>query len=120
MKNLNETRRLKRKKRIHMRLQGTSERPRLIIHRSIKNLAASLIDDVAKKILLSCSTRDKEIKAQFSNAGNVKAASFFGEVFARKAKEKGIAKIVFDRAGYLYHGRIKAFAENARKSGLQF
>lgn len=120
MKNRNEVRRLKRKERIQIRLQGTQQRPRLIIHRSIKNLSASLIDDVAKKVLLSCSTRNKDMRAKSANCGNVKAATLFGEMFARMAKEKGIAKVVFDRAGYLYHGRIKAFAEQARKSGLEF
>ena len=120
MKNKNEIRRLKRQKRIKVRLQGTSERPRLIIHRSIKNLTASFLDDVAKKVLFSLSTRDKEIRAKFPTSGNLKSASFFGEVCARRVREKGITKIVFDRAGYLYHGRIKAFAEQARKSGLEF
>lgn len=66
------------------------------------------------------STLDKEIKQKFASAGNVKAAEIFGQLFAQRAKDKGINKIIFDRAGYLYHGRIKAFAETLRKSGMEF
>ncbi len=101
-------------------MQGSEERPRLIVHRTLKNLSAQLIDDTKNKTLFSLSTFDKEIKDKFANAGNVKASEFFGEVFARKTKEKGIAKVVFDRAGYLYQGRVRAFAESLRKGGLQF
>lgn len=103
-----------------MRIFGTPERPRLAIHRSLKNITAQVIDDTASKTLFSLSTQDKEVRSKFPYAGNVKAAEFFGEMFARKAKEKGITAVVFDRAGYLYHGRIKAFADSARKGGLQF
>ena len=94
--------------------------PRLIVHRSLKNISAQIIDDTSNKTIFSLSTQDNEVKQKFPCAGNVKAAEFFGEVFARKAKEKGIIKIVFDRAGYLYHGRIKTFAESLRKAGLEF
>jgi len=90
------------------------------VHRNLKNLSAQIIDDTKNKSLFSLSTLDKEIKQKFSQAGNVKAAEFFGEVFARRAKEKGISKIVFDRAGYLYHGRVGAFAEALRKGGMEF
>ena len=103
-----------------MRLYGTTERPRLVVRRSIKNLYAQLVDDISARTILSSSTMDKEVKARFAYGGNVKAADFLGEVFGRRAKEKGINKIVFDRAGYLYHGRIKAFAESLRKAGLEF
>jgi len=112
--------RLKRHQRIRMSMHGSQERPRLIIHRTLKNLSAQVIDDTKNKTLFSLSTFDKEVKEKFTNAGNVKASAFFGEVFAKKAKEKGIAKIVFDRAGYLYQGRIKTFAEALRKGGLEF
>lgn len=90
------------------------------MHRSLKNTYAQVIDDTKNKILFSLSTLDKEIKQRFNYTGNVKAAEFFGEVFARRAKEKGVTKIVFDRAGYLYHGRVKAFSEALRKGGLEF
>lgn len=92
----------------------------MIVHRSLNNISAHVIDDTEKKIKFSFSSMDKEIKQKFAQAGNIKAAQFFGEVFAKKAKEKGITKIIFDRGGYLYHGRIKAFAEALRKGGLEF
>ena len=115
-----QTSRLKRHRRILLKMHGTSARPRLVIHRTLKNLSAQLIDDVASKTLFSLSTLDKEVRQNFSSAGNVKTAEFFGQVFAQGAKEKRITKIIFDRAGYLYHGRIKAFAEALRKGGLEF
>ena len=120
MKDKKETLRLKRHRRIQLKMFGTNEKPRLVLRRSLKNLSAQVIDDAANKALFSMSTLDKEVKQKFPNAGNIKASEFFGEVFARKAKEKGISKIIFDRAGYLYHGRVKAFASALRKGGLQF
>jgi len=101
-------------------MQGSEERPRLTVHRTLKNLSAQVIDDTNNKTLFSLTTFDKEVKDRFAYAGNVKAAGFFGEVFARRAKEKGITKIVFDRAGYLYLGRIKTFAEALKKAGMEF
>lgn len=120
MKNKKALLRLKRHRRIRMRMLGTSATPRLVVRRSLKNIFAQIIDDTKNTILFSLSTVDKEMKQKFSYAGNTKAAQFFGEIFAKKAKEKGITKIIFDRAGYLYHGRIKAFAESLRKGGLEF
>lgn len=118
--NKKEQTRLKRHRRILLKLHGTDTRPRLIIHRSLNNLSAEILDDRVNKTLFSLSTRDKNIKQNLRSCGNIKAAEFFGQVFAQKAKEKGITKIIFDRAGYLYHGRIKAFAEALRKGGLEF
>jgi large subunit ribosomal protein L18 len=115
-----ELSRQKRHRHTRLRLSGTSARPRLVIHRGIKNLFAQIIDDTQNKTLFSLSTIDKEIRQKFPSAGNLKAAEFFGEIFARRAKEKGFIKVIFDRAGYLYHGRIKAFAEAIRKGGLEF
>lgn len=112
--------RLKRHARIRVRVKGTSEIPRLIIRRSLKNMFAQIIDDTCNKVLVCMSTQDKEIKVKFPYAGNVKAAVFLGGEFAKKAKEKGLSRIVFDRAGYLYHGRVKAFADSLRKGGLVF
>jgi len=120
MKNSKEFLRIKRHRHIRARLSGTAQRPRLAVHRSINNMTAQVVDDTANKTLFSLSTLDKEVKQKFSQGGNVKAAEFFGEVFARRLKEKGVSKVVFDRAGYLYHGRIKAFADSARKAGLEF
>jgi len=115
-----EISRKKRHKRFTIRVAGTDKRPRLLIHRSLNNLFAQFIDDVSNKILFSVSTLEKDIKTKIPNSGNVKAADFFGQVVAKKAKEKGITKILFDRAGYLYHGRVKAFADSLRKGGLEF
>ena len=101
-------------------MTGTAQRPRMVVRRSLKNIYAQLLDDSSDKTITAASTMDKEIKERFPFGGNVKAAMFFGEVFGRRAKEKGVGKIVFDRAGYLYHGRVKAFAEGLRKAGLEF
>lgn len=119
-KNKKELLKAKRHKRILMRLSGTETRPRLVVRRSLKNLSAFFVDDQTKKTMFSLSTMHKEIKQKFPSSGNIKAAEFFGQVLAGKAKEKGITKIIFDRAGYLYHGRIKAFADALRKGGLEF
>lgn len=101
-------------------MRTSSERPRIVINRSLRNISAQVVDDTKNITLFSLSTHDKEIKTKFPSAGNLKAAQFFGEVFARRAKEKGLSKVVFDRAGYLYHGRVKVFAEALRKGGLVF
>lgn len=103
-----------------MRLSGTPERPRLVVHRSLKNLVAQAVDDTNNRVVLSLATSDKILKSKVPSGGNVKAAVILGETFVVKAKEKGISEVVFDRAGYLYHGRIKAFAEALRKGGLKF
>jgi large subunit ribosomal protein L18 len=112
--------RLKRHRRIRRGISGTGQRPRLVVYRSLGHLYAQVIDDTKNATLFSLSTLDKEIKQQLARAGNVKGAEVFGEIFVKKAKEKGIGKIAFDRAGYLYHGRVKAFAEALRKGGLEF
>jgi len=115
-----ELSRQKRHKRIKMRMSGSKAKPRLVIKRSINNISAQMVDDSEAKILFALSTTNKEIKQKVATGGNVKAAEIFGGIFAQKAKEKGFLKVVFDRAGYLYHGRVKAFAEAARKGGLEF
>ncbi len=120
MKKKKESLRLKRHRRIRVHMFGTEQKPRLIVHRTLKNLCAQVIDDTKNATLFSLSTQDKEVKQKFAYAGNVKASEFFGEVFARKAREKGITKVVFDRAGYLYLGRVKTFAEALRKAGMEF
>ncbi|MDD5115848.1 MAG: 50S ribosomal protein L18 [Candidatus Omnitrophica bacterium] len=112
--------RLKRHKRIKMKMFGTAEKPRLVVHRSLKNISAQVIDDTCAKILFSLSTKDKALKQNFPSAGNLKSSGLFGEIFAKSAKEKGISKVIFDRAGYLYHGRVRSFAEALRKGGMEF
>lgn len=119
-KNKKELGRLKRHNRIRKTILGTLEKPRLSIHRSASNLYTQFIDDLSQKTLLSVTTLDKEFVSKCKYGGNVKAAALLGEFAAQKAKDKKIEKVVFDRGGYLYHGRIKAFAEAARKGGLLF
>ncbi len=119
-KNKKEILRLKRHRRIRLGMHINSDRPRLIVHRSLKNLYAQIVDDTKNKAIFSLSTLNKEVRQKIPCLGNIKAAQLFGEIFAAKAKEKGLSEIVFDRAGYLYHGRIKAFAEALRKGGLEF
>ena len=111
----------KRHKRIRKKIVGTIERPRLSIRRSISHLYAQVIDDTAGKTLISFSTLSVDLKDKIKkDAGNVKGAVILGSAIAEKCKKEGITKVVFDRAGYLYHGRVKALAEAARKGGLSF
>ena len=115
--------RVSRHLRIRTNIFGTVERPRLCVFRSLKNLEVQLIDDLSHKTLMSASTRDKdflETNKKLGYGGNVEAARALGGFLAEKAKSKGFGKVVFDRAGYLYHGRVKAFADAAREKGLQF
>jgi len=111
----------KRHRRIRKKIMGTIERPRLSVRRSIGHLYAQVIDDTTGKTLVSFSTLSADLKDKIKkDAGNVKGAVILGLAVAEKCKKEGIAKVVFDRAGYLYHGRIKALAEAARKGGLSF
>lgn len=109
--------RKKRHERIRKKIVGTPERPRLNVYRSLKNIYAQIIDDEAGITLVSASTLDKEINME--NSGNKDAAFEVGKLIAQKAKEKGINEVVFDRGGYLYHGRVKSLAEGAREGGLK-
>ncbi|MEC0247201.1 50S ribosomal protein L18 [Paenibacillus chitinolyticus] len=111
--------RLKRHLRVRKKIQGTTARPRLNIFRSEKHMYAQIIDDVNGVTVASASTQDKELK-EVSNGGNVEAARKVGELIANRAKEKGVSQVVFDRGGYLYHGRVQALAEAAREAGLEF
>ena len=101
-------------------MTGTADRPRLCVHRSLSNFYAQVIDDNQGKVLLGMSTLGKNIVQKIKYGGNIKAASALGEVFAAEAQKKGITKVSFDRGGYLYHGRVKAFADGARKGGMEF
>lgn len=102
--------------RIRRRLTGTAERPRLNVYRSLNHIYAQVIDDAQGMTLVSAST----VAAKSKTGGNVAAAKEIGKQIAERAKEKGITKVVFDRGGYLYHGRIKALADAAREAGLEF
>lgn len=106
-----------RKERIRKKIAGTSDRPRLSVFRSLQHLYVQLIDDQAGKTLLGLSTQTDGFGKK---GGHVKGAKAFGLLFAKKAREKKIQKVVFDRGGFLYHGRVQAFAEGAREGGLEF
>ncbi|RED54613.1 50S ribosomal protein L18 [Cohnella lupini] len=110
--------RLKRHLRVRKKITGTNERPRLSVFRSSKHIYAQLIDDVKGITLASASTVDKDLAT--GNGGNVESARKVGELIAKRAKDKGYEIVVFDRGGYLYHGRIQALADAAREAGLQF
>lgn len=112
--------RQRRHLRVRKKLSGTSARPRLNVYRSNKNIYAQIIDDVAGVTLVSASTLDKELRDGVGNGGSVQAARQVGELVAKRAIEKGVSTVVFDRGGYLYHGRVQALAEAAREAGLQF
>ena len=104
--------------RVRNKVTGTSSVPRLKVFRSNNNIFAQIIDDEASKTLVSASSIDKELKLE--NGGNTEAAEKVGELLAKRAKKAKISKVVFDRGGYLYHGRVKALAESARENGLEF
>jgi len=110
--------RQKRHARVRAKLAGTAARPRLNVFRSNKHIYAQLIDDVARTTLVSASTLDKEVT--FESTGNIEAAKKVGELVAKRAVEKGHKEVVFDRGGYLYHGRVAALADAARENGLEF
>lgn len=112
--------RVKRKNRVRKKVRGTAERPRLNVFKSSKHIYAQLIDDVTGNTLLATSTCCSELCSKLKYTGNKEAASEVGSLIARKALEKGITKVVFDRNGFLYHGRIKELAESAREKGLVF
>jgi large subunit ribosomal protein L18 len=102
--------------RIRRKMQGTAERPRLNVYRSLNHIYAQVIDDASGVTLVSASTKASKLKT----GGNVAAAKEIGKLVGERAKEKGVKKVVFDRGGYLYHGRIKALADAAREAGLEF
>jgi large subunit ribosomal protein L18 len=120
LKNKKKLARLKRKTRVRSRVEGTEERPRLNVYRSPRHIYAQAIVDTAGKTLVGVSTLSPELRGTVRSTGNIDAAKKVGELIAKKCLEKGIEKVVFDRSGYLYHGRIKALAEAARAGGLKF
>lgn len=112
--------RKKRHLRVRNKIQGTASRPRLNVFRSDKHIYCQLIDDTKGVTLASASTLDKELRDQITNGGNVESAKLVGELIAKRAKEKGITTVVFDRGGYIFHGRVKALADASREAGLEF
>ncbi|MBI3098823.1 MAG: 50S ribosomal protein L18 [Planctomycetes bacterium] len=110
----------RRKMRVRQGIEGTPERPRLSFYRGLKHTHAQIIDDIAGRTLCAASTVQKEIRALLKSGGNRQAAQILGEKIAETAKKAGITKVVFDRSWYRYHGRVKVFADAARKAGLQF
>jgi large subunit ribosomal protein L18 len=115
-----ETRRVRRQRRVRKKLSGTTERPRLCIFRSSKHIYAQVINDASGTTLASASSLDPEIKGQAAYGGNKAAAALVGKAVAERAKQAGIDKICFDRRSYKYHGRVQALADAAREAGLQF
>jgi large subunit ribosomal protein L18 len=109
-------------RRVRGRVQGTPERPRLSVYKSLHFIYAQVIDDAAGKTLAQANSADPEIRGQLGKAGgkSVAAAKLVGQAIAERAREKGIERVVFDRGGYIYHGKVKAIAEAAREKGLQF
>ncbi|HPB16075.1 MAG: 50S ribosomal protein L18 [Clostridia bacterium] len=121
IKNLDKnTARKKKHDRLRNHLSGTAEMPRLNVYKSLNNIYAQVIDDTKGNTLVSASTLDPSLKETLKNGGNLDAAKQVGTLVAKKALEKGIKNVVFDRGGYVYHGKIKALADAARAAGLEF
>ncbi len=112
--------RLRKHVRVRKKVAGTQERPRLNVFRSLKNIYVQIIDDSTGNTLVSASTLDAALKGKVANSGNKEAAKEVGKLIATKAIEKGIKQVVFDRGGYIYHGRVKELADAAREAGLDF
>ena len=112
--------RVKKHKRVRNHLAGTAERPRLAVFRSNNHMYAQIIDDTVGNTLVSASTTQKDVKAELEKTNDVAAASYLGKVIAERALAKGITEVVFDRGGFIYHGKIEALADAAREAGLKF
>ena len=119
MKSVTEAR-IRRHERIRKEVSGTPERPRLSVYRSLNHIYAQIIDDSRGSTLVAVSTLDKDFSSEKGHKGNVSMAKKVGQLIAKRALEKGLKKVVFDRSGYLYHGRVRALAEGAREAGLEF
>jgi len=115
---MQNVKRKRRQTRVRGKISGTAERPRLNVFKSLKNIYVQVIDDTTGKTLVSASTKDAEMKGKYG--GNIEAAMAVGELIAKKCKAAKIKQIVFDRGGYIFHGRVAAVAEGARKGGLDF
>ncbi|MGB3403775.1 MAG: 50S ribosomal protein L18 [Microcoleaceae cyanobacterium] len=120
MKTTRTESRLRRHRRVRRKAEGTPERPRLCVFRSHKHIYAQLIDDSKQHTIAAASTLDPEIREQLDNGGNCDASTKVGQLIAQRSIAQGVEKVVFDRGGYLYHGRVKALADAAREAGLDF
>ena len=112
--------RIKKHNRMRNRFSGTAERPRLSVFRSNNHMYAQIIDDTVGNTLVAASTLEKDVKSELKKTNDVEAAAYLGTVIAKKALDKGIKEVVFDRGGFIYQGKIKALAEAAREAGLEF
>ena len=110
----------KKHRRLRNHLAGTADRPRLAVFRSNNHMYAQVIDDTAANTLVSASTLEKEVKSELEKTNNVEAAAHLGTVIAKRALDKGIKQVVFDRGGFIYQGKVKALADAAREAGLEF
>ena len=112
--------RQKKHRRLRNHIVGTAQRPRLCVFRSNNHMYAQIIDDTVGRTLVSASTLQKDVKAELEHTNDVKAAAYLGTVIGKKAVEAGISQVVFDRGGFIYHGKVKALADAAREAGLDF
>src|SRR5690242_17623187 len=101
-------------------IAGTTERPRLCVHRSSRHIRAQVVDDLAGTTIAAASSLDKEVRSVIKGGGNIAASKVVGKIIAERARAKGVEKVVFDRGGYQYHGRVQALADSAREAGLKF
>ena len=115
-----EERRARRHRRVRAKVHGTAERPRLVVHRSINHVEGQVVDDVSGRTITGLSTLDAALREKRGEMNKTQASHAAGKALAEKAREMGVTKVVFDRGGYVYHGRVKAFAEGAREGGLEF
>lgn|SRR5690606_28005499 len=113
-------RRDRRHRRVRKKVVGTAERPRLVVYRSLKNIEAQVVDDTRGVTLVGISTLGDDVRKEGSELSKAERGRLAGKLIAEKAKAAGVTRVVFDRGGYLYHGRVKAFAEGAREGGLEF
>jgi len=118
--NLGKAARIKRHARVRANISGTSSIPRLSVYRSAENIYAQVIDDIAGRTLISASSLDAEVRENIKDKKKTETATEVGKLIARRASESGINQVVFDRGGYIYHGRVKALAEAAREGGMKF
>jgi len=112
--------RLKRHRRVRKHVSGTAERPRLAMYRSLHHISVQLVDDTAGRTLAAASTTDADLRASLQGGPTLSAATAVGKAIAARARDQGIESVIFDRGGYLYHGRVRALAEAAREGGLRF
>jgi large subunit ribosomal protein L18 len=117
-----ESRRERRHRRVRRKVEGTTERPRLVVHRSLKHIQGQVVDDVTGKVIAGVSTLVPDLKSERDNdeATKTSLSKAAGKLLAERAQQAGVTKVVFDRGGYVYHGRVAAFAEGAREGGLEF